>query len=241
MSLPSLRLAELVTVEVEAAAVLAERLGVERSLGEHLRTALVHPSYTPEHGVPSNQRLEFLGDAVLDLVCAEVLFAENPEMNEGDMSKARIALVNETVLAELAQELELADMLLMGRGADQAGDRFKPSVLSDAMEAIFGALYLAGGLETVRPVIVNLLGERVAQAALHPGSQDFKSLLNEWASAAHGSSLDYDLESSGPDHDRHFVAVVRLGPKVLGSGEGRSKKAAETEAAKAAWKVVKSA
>jgi ribonuclease-3 len=228
-------------VEVEPAAQLAERLGLERDESGLLATALVHPSYTPEHGLVSNQRLEYLGDAVLDLVVAEALFVENPRMSEGDMSKARIALVNETTLAELASSLELGASLLMGHGADQGGDREKPSVLADALEAVFGAIFLAEGLEVARKVILALLGERVAQAAEHPGATDYKSLLNEWVSAVHGGPVVYELTASGPDHDRHYVAVVRLGGRSLGTGEGRSKKAAETEAAKAAWEVVQSA
>jgi ribonuclease-3 len=236
-----LRLAELVAVEVESAEIFAERLGVERDETGLLATALVHPSYTPEGGLESNQRLEFLGDAVLDLVIAEVLLIENPSMNEGDMSKARIQLVNESMLAEIAASLDLGSMLLMGRGADLAGDRTKPSVLSDALEAVFGALYLSKGLESVRRVILQLFGDRIAEAAAHPGSHDYKSLLNEWASTEHEGEIAYEVSSSGPDHDRHFVAVVLLGTRVLGTGEGHSKKAAETEAAKAAWGVVQSA
>ena len=238
---PSSRLAELVAVEVEPAELFAERLGVARDETGLLAMAFVHPSYTTEHGVASNQRLEFLGDAVLDLVVADQLFAENPTMNEGDMSKARIALVNETTLASVAASLDLGSLLLMGKGADQAGDRHKPSVLADALEAVFGALYLSKGLESVRAVIVALLADRISDAALHPGSQDYKSLLNEWASARHGGDVVYAVQASGPDHDRHFVAEVRIGTKVLGTGDGRSKKAAETEAAKSAWEVVHSA
>jgi len=240
-SLPSLRLAELVAVVAEPAEILAERLGIERDEMGLIENALIHPSYTPEHGVPSNQRLEYLGDAVLDLVVAEALYVSHPEMDEGNMSKARISLVNETVLAELARALELGVMIKVGRGSKNAGDVEKPSVLADAMEAVFGAIYLSAGYDSVRNVIMNLLGDRFDAAAKNPGASDYKSLLNEWVDAEHNQPVVYELSVSGPDHDRHYVAQVRMGERVLGAGEGRSKKSAEIEAARAAWEVVQGA
>jgi ribonuclease III len=233
-----LRLAELVTVEVEPAGLLAERLGIERDPTGLLATALIHPSYTPEFGAPSNQRLEFLGDAVLDLVIAEALYQANPGMDEGKMSKARIALVNETTLAELARSIDLGALLSMGRGADRAGDRDKPSALADAFEAVIGAIYLAHGLDVARSVLLELFEDRIVAAAENPGGSDFKSLLNEWAAIAGRGAVNYDVTFSGPDHDREFVATALVGGTEVGVGRGRSKKAAEAEAAKSAWEVL---
>lgn len=225
-------------MEVEPASLLAERLGIDCDATGLLATALIHPSFTPEFGAPNNQRLEFLGDAVLDLVIAAELYVANPEMDEGKMSKARIALVNETMLAELARNLELGSLLSMGRGADRAGDRDKPSALADAFEAVIGAIYLEQGLDVVRRVLLDLFGDRIAAAAENPGGSDFKSLLNEWAAAHAKGAVSYDVTFSGPDHDRAFVATAVLDGQPVGTGHGRSKKAAEVEAAKSAWEVL---
>jgi ribonuclease-3 len=230
-----LRLAELPAVTTEPAGLLAARLGIEIDDLSLLDLARVHPSYTPEHHVPSNQRLEFLGDAVLGLVVAEALFVAHPDLDEGGMSKARIALVNESVLAELGRDLELGEHLLLGKGADRSGDRDLDSVLADAMEAIFGAVYLTAGLDEVRRLIIRLLGTRIEAAATEPGSQDFKSRIYEWCQGTLGARPTYEITVSGPDHDPRYVAALKVGGRVLGVGEGRSKKQAEAHAAHAAW------
>ncbi len=238
MSSPSSRLAELpVSVAIPNEA-LATRLGVELADPTLLETACVHGSYAAEHHIASNQRLEFLGDAVLDLVVADHLHATHLELDEGGLSKARIAVVNETVLAEVARELGLGEALRLGRGAEVEGLRTKPSVLADTFEAVIGAIYLAAGLDQARRFVLRSLGDRVEAAAARPGSDDYKSLLQEWAQARHGAHVRYEMTGSGPAHEPCFVATVLLGDEVLGRGEGRSKKSAEMEAAKAAWGVV---
>jgi len=223
---------------VDAERALGERLGVELADPTLLDLALVHASYASENQVESNQRLEFLGDAVLDLVVAEVLYLTHPELGEGDMSKARIALVNETVLAEIARELDLGAALRLGRGAEADSDREKASILSDAMEAVIGAVYLDGGIDAARRFILSRLGHRLEAAATHPGAEDHKTLVQEWSQATRHLAPSYTIESSGPQHDPRFVATLRVGDEVLGIGEGRSKKAAEQDAARAAWGVV---
>ena len=235
---PSSRLAELITTVTEAARVLARRLDV--SLGDEslLELALVHPSRALEGAVASNQRLEFLGDAVMDLIVGEALFVAHPDLDEGQMSKARIALVNEGVLAELARHLDLAELLDMGKGAERSGDAELDSVLADAFEAVVGAVYLAGGLEEARRVVLTQLGDRVGQAAADPGAWDFKSRMNEWAQAQHGVGCVYEVHQSGPEHRPSFVATLRVAQKVVATGEGRSKKQAEAAAASAAWEEV---
>jgi len=225
-------------MEAPVAEALSRRLGVQPTHPALFEQACVHSSFSAESGLASNQRLEFLGDAILDLVVAEHLFATHPELDEGGLSKVRIAVVNETVLAEVARELNLGELLVVGRGADAEGLRFKPSVLSDAFEAVLGATYLSCGHDEVSRVILDLLGSRLEAAALAPGSEDYKSLMNEWAQAEHATMPVYEVEGSGPAHDRRYIATVSVNDAVLGSGEGRSKKASEMEAAKAAWGVV---
>ena len=225
----------------EATAELAARLGITVSDSSLLDLARVHPSYTPEHGVPSNQRLEFLGDAVVGLVVAEALFVAHPDLDEGAMSKARIALVNETVLADVARDVRLGEFLLLGKGAARAGEADLDSVLADAFEAVVGAIYLSEGLETARGLVLRLLGERLESAARAPGSGDFKSMLNEWAQATYGQMATYEVVQSGPEHAPTFLATLRIGDRLLATGEGRSKKQAEAAAAKAALEEVRSA
>ena len=219
----------------EASLSLRERLGVCLGDPSLLDQALVHASYSPEHGVASNQRLEFLGDAVLDVVVAEVLFRTCPDLAEGDLSKARISLVNETALAEVARTIDLGDHLLVGRGAEAEGAREKPSVLSDALEAVIGAVYLSDGLDGAASLIVELMGDRISQAAKSPGAENFKGMLNEWAQAERGASVTFSSRQEGPPHDPVFTAEARLGDEVLASGTGHSKKSAEIDAARAAW------
>ena len=222
----------------ESVPTLADRLGIALADPSLLEIACVHGSYAAEHQVESNQRLEFLGDAVLDLVVADHLFATHPELDEGGLSKTRIAVVNETVLAEVAGELGLGEALRLGRGAEVEGLRSKPSVLADTFEAVVGAIYLGGGSTEARRFVLDSLGERIEIAAANPGSEDFKSLLQEWAQAQHGIQVAYEISGSGPAHDPRFIATVSMANAVLGRGEGRSKKSAEMEAAKAAWGVV---
>lgn len=222
----------------ESIPTLADRLGIELADPSLLEIACVHGSFAAEHQVESNQRLEFLGDAVLDLVVADHLFATHPELDEGGLSKARIAVVNETVLAEVAFDLGLGEALRLGRGAEVEGLRSKPSVLADTFEAVVGAIYLGGGSTEARRFVLDSLGERIEIAAANPGSEDFKSLLQEWAQAQHGKQVAYEISGSGPAHDPRFIATVSMADAVLGRGEGRSKKSAEMEAAKAAWGVV---
>jgi ribonuclease-3 len=222
-------------VTTEPASQLAARLGIEIHDPSLLDLARVHPSYTPEQGLPSNQRLEFLGDAVLGAIVAEALFLAHPDLDEGGMSKARIGLVNEAVLAELARDLGLGELLLMGRGSDRSGDRELDSVLADALEAVIGAVYLSEGLGLARELVLRLLGDRLEAAASDPGAEDYKSRIYEWCQGEMAARPSYEITASGPDHDPTYVATLVVGGRVLGVGEGRSKKQAEARAARAAW------
>lgn len=198
-----------------------------------LRRALVHRSYPSEGGGgESNERLEFLGDAVLGLVVADALFRRG-DLEEGAMAKTRAAVVNAESLAAVARILGLGPHLRLGHGEESSGGRHKTSILADAMEAVLGAVYLDGGLAAARALVLREWGSRLAERAAAPGSLDHKTRLQE-VLAARGEVPEYEVEGSGPDHHRRFAAVVRRDGDVLGRGEGTSKKRAEQAAAAAA-------
>ena len=197
---------------------------------------MAHRSWCAETaGVESNERLEFLGDAVLGLVVTDHVFRAYPNLPEGQLAQVRAAVVNAGALAEVAEELELGRALLLGRGEDSSGGREKPSILADAMEAVIGAVYLDGGWDAVAPLVMGLLAGRIAEAAAGPGGHDFKTRLQELAARRFDQLPRYEVTGEGPDHARHFTATVHLGDQAAGSGEGRSKKQAEQAAARVAW------
>ena len=208
------------------------------SFREHtcLEQALVHRSRCAEDpDARSNERLEFLGDAVLGLAVTDHVFREYPELAEGELAKLRAAVVSADVLAELALEVDLGPALALGRGEDASGGRDKPSILADAMEAVIAAVYLDGGWPAAQRVVLALLGDRIAVAAAGPGGHDFKTRLQELAARRYEQLPRYGVRSEGPDHSKRFYATVTLAGEVRGRGEGRSKKQAEQAAARAAW------
>ncbi len=201
-----------------------------------LTQALSHRSWCAEAGgVPSNERLEFLGDAVLGLVVAEHCYRRYPDLPEGSLAKVRAAVVNTAVLAEVAVELDVGAELLLGRGEDASGGRHKASILANAVEALIGAVYLDGGAEAATAFVLRLLGTRIGEAAAGPGAEDFKTRLQELVLHQMGQLPRYEVEGTGPDHARRYRARLFVGGRDLGVGEGRSKKDAEQAAARAAW------
>jgi ribonuclease-3 len=215
---------------------LEERLGWPFRDRERLLAALAHRSWCAEHpDTESNERLEFLGDAVLGLVVTDRVFALYPGLPEGELAKVRAAVVNADVLAELAVEVGLGSELLLGKGEDASGGRAKPSILSDAMEAVIAAVYLDGGWEAANELVLRLLAGRIAQAAAGPGGHDYKTRLQELAARRFDRLPRYQVTGHGPDHAKRFIATVMLDGEARGTGEGRSKKHAEQAAAKAAW------
>jgi ribonuclease III len=203
---------------------------------ELLEQAVSHRSWCAEAGgSPSNERLEFLGDAVLGLVVADYLFRTYPASNEGDMAQVRAAVVNTNVLAEIAAGLDLGQALRLGRGEEASGGRMKPSILADAFEAVIGAVYLDGGWDAAAPFVLDMLGSRIATAAAGPGADDHKTRLQELVVRIHGQAPRYEVVGSGPDHDRRFNAKVYVAGNLAGDGDGRSKKDAEQAAARVAW------
>jgi ribonuclease III len=220
----------------EGLASLSERLGRPFVDGDLLARALTHRSWCAEHpGHASNERLEFLGDAVLGLVVTDHVFTAYPDLPEGELAKVRASVVNSASLAELALELGLGEALLLGKGEDQSGGREKPSILADAMEAVIGAVYIDGGWDPAADFVMRLLGERIAEAAAGPGGQDYKTRLQELGARRFDELPRYEVVDEGPDHAKLFFATVYLGDEARGTGEGRSKKQAEQAAARVAW------
>ncbi len=183
----------------------------------------------------SNERLEFLGDAVLGLVVTDHLFRSYPDLPEGELAKVRASLVNSEALAEVAAQLDLGTFLLLGKGEAASGGSEKPSILADAMEAVIGAVYIDGGWPAAAELIMRLLADRIDEAAAGPGGQDYKTRLQELAARRFDQLPRYSVLDEGPDHAKRFFATVWLGGQERGRGEGRSKKQAEQAAARAAW------
>jgi ribonuclease III len=199
-----------------------------------LTAALVHRSYTAEHpNVADNERHEFLGDAVLQLIVTDFLFEHYPDMREGEMAKVRAACVNRVELATIAREIGLGDHIAMGVGELSSGGRRKDSILADAMEAVICAVYLDGGLEASRGVVLRHWTDLIRSKAQAPGRRDFKTRLQERL-ASKGMRPDYVVVDTGPDHAKVFNAAVSVDGTLLGTGTGRSKKEAEQDAARQA-------
>ena len=203
--------------------------------GTILRTALTHSSYSNEnaYGIPYNERLEFLGDSVLSLVVSEYLYSCKAELAEGKMSKIRAKLVCEASLAECAERIGLHNYLLLGKGEEHTGGRNRPSIMADAMEALFAALYIDAGYDKVREFILSLLSEQMNAVLSGKYIIDYKTELQEYVQGKTKQSIEYKLiDESGPDHNKTFVMCVLLDSKETATGEGRTKKDAQQEAAK---------
>jgi ribonuclease-3 len=215
--------------------VLADRIGYQFTDPELLARSMAHRSWCAEHpGTISNERLEFLGDAILGWVVADLAFRRYAELPEGALTGVRKGVVNALALAEVAEELDLGAFLLLGRGEDAAGGREKPSILSDALEAVFGAVYVDGGPDDAYALIERVIGPRLADTAAHLDHLDHKSRLQERVASDGGSPPDYVTRAEGPDHAKRFFAAVIVDGVVIGEGMGRSKKAAEQAAASTA-------
>ena len=213
---------------------LGERLSRHLTDAKLLHDALVHRSYCAEHpGEASNERLEFLGDAVLEIVVTEYLFSHHPQMAEGDLARIRAACVSEEALAPLAIRLGVGSALYLGRGEDTSGGREKPSLLADAFESLIGATYLDGGLERARALVLELMSERLDSEAARPDLGDAKNRLQEQAARLGIAPPRYESSVHGPEHARRFVSTVEVG-SLRASGEGRSRKSAERAAAERA-------
>lgn len=220
---------------------LLDALGVELS-EELLSLALTHRSYAYEHGgLPTNERLEFLGDAVLGLTITDELYHRHPDRTEGDLAKLRASVVNTQALADVARKLcegGLGVHLMLGRGEANTGGADKSSILADGMESLLGAIYLDHGIEIAREVILRLFGPLLDAAPTLGAGLDWKTSLQELTAARGMGAPSYVVTSTGPDHDKEFTAVVVVAETEYGTGVGRSKKEAEQKAAAATWKTL---
>jgi len=216
---------------------LQKTLGYEFSDLRLLNKALTHKSYVNERNesLKHNERFEFLGDSVLDILVSDYLVHEFSDYAEGTLSKIRAAVVNETCLAELARKIDLGKYLLLGKGEDLSGGRDKPSILADAFEAVAGALFRDGGLESASKVFLPLLEVEISKFAHSWAFRDFKSELQEYTQNKWVCTPSYKVVNElGPDHAKKFEVAVTIKNKVKGQGSGKSKKEAEQAAAKMA-------
>lgn len=219
---------------------LQVKLGYTFKNPEYLITALSHSSYTNERnhmGLDSNERFEFLGDSLLGMMVAELIFRKKPELAEGKMTKLRADLVCESNLAALALELDLGSYILLGRGELAGGRRDRPSLLADAFEAMLAAIYLDGGFEPLKDFIEKTFTARIDKPV--PRFVDYKTQLQEFIQLNPGQKIVYTLiDTQGPDHNKYFTTELYINEKPISTGTGRSKKIAEQEAAKAALEVL---
>jgi len=203
---------------------------------ELLERALTHRSFAYENGgLPTNERLEFLGDSVLGVVVTETLFRMHPDLSEGRLAKLRAAVVNARALAEVGRGIQLGEYVKLGRGEESTGGRNKSSIVSDTVEAVIGAVHLSGGIEVSATLVHRLFDPLIDRASSMGAGLDWKTSLQELAAERGLGVPDYVIEDEGPDHQKTFTARVRVGGQLYGNGKGRSKKEAEQHAAETAY------
>lgn len=222
---------------------LQQKLAIVFNNHSLLYNAFTHSSYVNEHrrkNFTDNERLEFLGDAVLELGVSKYLYSAEPGMSEGELTKLRAAVVCEPALVKFANELEFGEYVLLGKGEEQTGGRMRPALLADVFEAFIGALYIDQGLDAVTAFLETVIFPKIRDGAFSH-VMDYKSRLQEIIQQANNGHLQYEVvEEKGPAHSKTFVTVVRLNDAVLGTGDGKSKKEAEQEAARHAIVELKS-
>ena len=219
----------------ESVAGLQEKIGYRFKNEKLLFEALSHSSYANENkNLKSNERLEFLGDSVLSIIVSDHIFKHFSHIPEGDLTKLRASLVCESALFDFSKKISLGDYILLGRGEEQTGGRERPSIVSDAFEAVIAAVYLDGGMEAARKYVLSFIPEDITPKG-SDAFHDYKTILQEVIQRNPEERVTYHLKSeSGPDHDKHFTVQVMLNNNVIGEGSGRSKKSAEQAAAKEA-------
>ena len=213
-----------------------EKLGYQFKNKDLLINALTHTSYAYENGKASNEKLEFLGDAILEFITSEYLFSKYKNLKEGEMTKVRASVVCEESLYKIALKLDFSDFLYLGKSEIANHGSKRPAILADAVEAVIAAMYLDGGIEGVRKFILTNLEIPIELASQHVGMKDYKTVLQEKLQSHKGEvHIEYEIiAESGPDHNKRFTAQVKFNGEVLAKGEGKSKKEAEMEAARVA-------
>lgn len=219
---------------------------IEKSIGytfknrELLKRALTHTSYAYENGVESNEKLEFLGDSVLEFISSKYLYGKYPELREGEMTKVRATVVCEKSLYKVAKLHNFSDFLYLGRSEQKSGGSQRPAILADSVEAVIAAIFMDGGIIPAEKFIIDNLKNEIEEATKHVGDKDYKTVLQEKLQAHGEVKIEYEiLQEKGPDHDKTFEAEVKCNGKVLAKGEGKSKKEAHMEAAKKALENLK--
>ncbi len=232
---PVVRRAERTDTGADELVELQRTLRVELD-PELLLLALTHRSFAYENGgIPTNERLEFLGDSILGQAVTVKLFTDHPELDEGELAKRRASLVSSVALAEVARTIGLGPYIRLGRGETMTGGADKPSILADTVEAIIGAVYLSRGGEVATDLVLRLVTPLMRDPDRFGAAMDPKTSLQEIAARRGSTAPSYTVSESGPDHNKHFVATVTVGDLVSASGEGSSKKQAEMAAALEAW------
>ena len=207
---------------------------------ELLKTALTHTSYAYEKHQESNEKLEFLGDSILEFLSSRNLFTHYKNLHEGEMTKVRATVVCEKSLHKIAVRHNFGNYLLLGKSEKLTGGNKRPAILADSVEAVIAAMYLDGGLEPVNKFIIENLKDEIEQASKHVGDKDYKTVLQEKLQEGGDVKIEYEIiKESGPDHDKSFDAQVKFNGKVLAKGSGKSKKGAEMQAAKKALENLK--
>jgi ribonuclease-3 len=218
---------------------LQQLIGIEFKDEAFLKQAFIHSSYTNENpGSPitDNERLEFIGDALLSFIIADELYRRFPSFSEGKLTETRISLIRQETLAVIAAGLNLGDYLLLGKGEEATGGRRKQTNLADTLEALIGAIFLDQGLKVVSDFVIAKFAAQLKEIRVKGIEPNYKALLQELTQARYKKLPAYRVaEASGPDHNKSFVVEVTVGDGILGSGSGKTKRAAETEAARSAW------
>ncbi|MEE1351529.1 MAG: ribonuclease III [Clostridia bacterium] len=210
-----------------------KKIGYEFSNKNLLKTALTHSSYANEHRTKNNERLEFLGDSVLSIIVSDYIFKKMESVDEGDLSKFRATLVCESSLAEISKQIQLNELIYLGKGEDKTGGRRRPSIISDAFEALLGAIYLDGGLETARAWLLSLMSDRIEKTLAGKLYSDYKTSLQEIVQKDGKSSVTYKtISETGREHDKRFVVQVLINGEPKCKASGHSKKEAEQSAAR---------
>ena len=214
---------------------LEKNIGYTFSNKQLLETALTHTSYAYEHKVESNEKLEFLGDSILEFVSSEYMYNKYINLKEGEMTKVRATVVCEKSLYQIALLHNFSDFLRLGKSEVMAGGNKRPAILADSVEAVIAAMFIDGGLEPAKKFIIENLKEEIETATKHVGQKDYKTVLQEELQKNGDVKIEYKIiKESGPDHDKTFEAEVSLNGKILATGVGKSKKEAEMQAAKKA-------
>jgi ribonuclease-3 len=218
---------------------LQQLIGINFKDESLLQQAFIHSSYTNENPgsqIADNERLEFLGDALLSFIVAEELYREFPNFGEGKLTETRVSLIRQETLAEIAVGLKLGDYLLLGKGEEATGGRQKQTNLADALEALIGAIFLDQGLSIVSDFVLAIFAAHLEEVRAKGIGRNYKALLQELTQAKYKQLPAYRIvEASGPDHDKSFVVEVALVDRTLGYGSGKTKRGAEMEAARSAW------